>query len=416
MFITFFSSMIPRKNYNIHSGGTQMKKKLLFMSVVALFLCLAALPALAYGISGTATGSVDIRYENLQFAPVTGTSFTEGMVPWYCSVKLSPQNDKEWQSYYSTDVGRFTQVRVVLYRLNGSLYGGTAWQSYWRTLSAKGYDKVREASFSDGGLVQLPAGNYRISLETLWNGATGENYTTVCSNDFVVNPKPTPLPTATPAPQYATVTLLHQASGTGQILYQMDITAMPGNQNFYPAWAHQDYSLVSNSCVQLYVQANNHYYVTFLYAKNNITPQPTRVPTPVPTPRPTPKPTRVPTPRPATPEPGQAYDPENPFLYGIREYDYCMAPEYCVDPEQEPWNYCYLYSKASDINGRNMGRYDKGQVVKVIKYNGGNHGKWNYCYVMTKDNKLGYMHDYALKPIEESQVYYNMYILNNGVK
>ena len=97
---------------------------------------------------------------------------------------------------------------------------------------------------------------------------------------------------------------------------------------------------------------------------------------------------------------GNSYDPNNPFLYGIEDYEHCLAPEYRVDPLQKPWNYCYLYSEASDINGRNMGKYEKGVVVKVIEYYGGNHGKFNYCYVITQDDKLGYMHDYALQPVD----------------
>ncbi|MBQ4640934.1 MAG: hypothetical protein IJB69_10540 [Clostridia bacterium] len=47
-----------------------------------------------------------------------------------------------------------------------------------------------------------------------------------------------------------------------------------------------------------------------------------------------------------------------------------------------------------------MGKYEKGVVVKVIEYYGGNHGKFNYCYVITQDDKLGYMHDYALQPVD----------------
>jgi hypothetical protein len=97
------------------------------------------------------------------------------------------------------------------------------------------------------------------------------------------------------------------------------------------------------------------------------------------------------------------------------DYVPCRAPEYVIY-STEPYGYCYLYSEASDNTGINLGRYNNFNRVKVINYNGGQEGKWNYCFVITRDNKLGYMHDYALKPIEESQVYYNLYILNNGVK
>lgn len=397
-----------------------MKKKLFLIPLAVLLLCVAAVPALASGLSGNAAGSADLRYNNMQFAPVSGSSFTEGNIPWYCSVQLSPGGDKEWSSYYSTDIGRFDKVRVVLYRLNSSSYWGV-WQSYYKTLSTESYAKLRSVYFSDGGVVNLPAGSYRISLEALWDGATGENFTVVRTNDFVVNPrpaatatpKPTPRPTATPTPrpQLATVTLVHRLSSTGQVLYQIDVQAPSGYQTFYPYWGSNEYDLITSPNVSLYLYPNGHYYVYFEYAPKYVAP--TAAPTPVPTPRPTPKPTAVPTPRPAIPTPGYTYDPQNPFLYGIQEYDYCLAPEYCVDPDADPMNYCYLYSKASDINGRNMGRYEKGETVKVINYYGGNHGKWNYCYVITKDNKLGYMHDYALKPIEESP-YYQQMILNQN--
>ena len=69
---------------------------------------------------------------------------------------------------------------------------------------------------------------------------------------------------------------------------------------------------------------------------------------------------------------------------------------YVVD-STSPYGYCYLYSKASDSSGRNLGRYDNYETVKVIEYYGGQQGKYNYCYVITHDNKLGYIHDYSLR-------------------
>lgn len=70
---------------------------------------------------------------------------------------------------------------------------------------------------------------------------------------------------------------------------------------------------------------------------------------------------------------------------------------YVVDSDS-PKGYCYLYSIASDCNGRNLGRYDNGERVYVLDYYGGQEGKYNYCYVETQDGKTGYMHDYALTP------------------
>lgn len=46
--------------------------------------------------------------------------------------------------------------------------GNGMWQAYCTTLSSADYAKVRTVSFSDGGVVYLPAGHYRISPETLW--------------------------------------------------------------------------------------------------------------------------------------------------------------------------------------------------------------------------------------------------------
>lgn len=68
-------------------------------------------------------------------------------------------------------------MRVVLYRMINIIHTGNGiWQAYCTTLSSANYNNLRNVSFSDGGVVYLPAGNYRISPETLWNGAAGNNY------------------------------------------------------------------------------------------------------------------------------------------------------------------------------------------------------------------------------------------------
>lgn len=54
--------------------------------------------------------------------------------------------------------------------------GNGMWQAYCTTLSSANYNNLRNVSFSDGGVVYLPAGHYKISLETLWNGSAGNNY------------------------------------------------------------------------------------------------------------------------------------------------------------------------------------------------------------------------------------------------
>ncbi|MCI5565918.1 MAG: hypothetical protein MR400_09570 [Clostridiales bacterium] len=68
-------------------------------------------------------------------------------------------------------------------------------------------------------------------------------------------------------------------------------------------------------------------------------------------------------------------------------------PLYVVE-SYSPNGYCYLYDQASDVYGRNLGRYNNGATVRVIDYYGGN----GYCYVYTSDGKLGYIHDYVLTP------------------
>jgi hypothetical protein len=72
-------------------------------------------------------------------------------------------------------------------------------------------------------------------------------------------------------------------------------------------------------------------------------------------------------------------------------------PEYVVESYQ-PNGYCYLYDKPSDVNGRNLGRHDNGEIVKVISYDQ-QHG---YYFVVCSNGKTGYIHDYALKPYEDT--------------
>lgn len=57
-------------------------------------------------------------------------------------------------------------------------------------------------------------------------------------------------------------------------------------------------------------------------------------------------------------------------------------------------SYCYLYSKASSSSSdsRNLGRYDNGEWVYVVDFEGEN----GYCYVFTQDGKTGFMAKSAL--------------------
>lgn len=57
-------------------------------------------------------------------------------------------------------------------------------------------------------------------------------------------------------------------------------------------------------------------------------------------------------------------------------------------------SYCYLYTKASSSSSdtRNQGRYDNGEWVYVVDYEGEN----GYSYVFTQDGKTGFMATSAL--------------------
>ncbi len=72
-------------------------------------------------------------------------------------------------------------------------------------------------------------------------------------------------------------------------------------------------------------------------------------------------------------------------------------PEYVVECF-EPYGYCYLYDRPSDVYGRNLGRYNNGEIVKVISYE---HS--GYYFVVCANGKTGYIHDYALRPYEDTQ-------------
>ena len=66
---------------------------------------------------------------------------------------------------------------------------------------------------------------------------------------------------------------------------------------------------------------------------------------------------------------------------------------YVVD-SQSPKGYCYLYSNPSSLDeiSRNLGRYDNGEYVYVIEYDGD-----GYCRVQTQDGKTGYIGAKALR-------------------
>lgn len=71
-------------------------------------------------------------------------------------------------------------------------------------------------------------------------------------------------------------------------------------------------------------------------------------------------------------------------------------PEYVVE-SFEPNGYCYLYDKPSDVHGKNLGRHENGEIVKVIGYE---HSGW--YFVICSNEKTGYVHDYVLRPYAET--------------
>ena len=57
-------------------------------------------------------------------------------------------------------------------------------------------------------------------------------------------------------------------------------------------------------------------------------------------------------------------------------------------------SYCYLYSNPSSLDevSRNLGRYDNGEWVYVVDYEGEN----GYSFVFTQDGETGFMATSAL--------------------
>ena len=72
-------------------------------------------------------------------------------------------------------------------------------------------------------------------------------------------------------------------------------------------------------------------------------------------------------------------------------YYYDGYPEYIVQ-SYSPNGYCYLYDQASSVNGKNLGRYNNGEIVKVIDWYGGN----GYAFVICANNDVGYINQNSL--------------------
>ncbi len=72
-------------------------------------------------------------------------------------------------------------------------------------------------------------------------------------------------------------------------------------------------------------------------------------------------------------------------------------PAYRVE-STSPNGYCYLYDKPSSVTGRNLGRHNNGEIVKVINNDAGN----GYYFVICQNGKTGYILGRALTPVEDT--------------
>ena len=72
---------------------------------------------------------------------------------------------------------------------------------------------------------------------------------------------------------------------------------------------------------------------------------------------------------------------------------YDNYPQYVVE-SYSPNGYCYQYDKPSDIKGRNLGRHNNGEIVKVIDWDADK----NFAYVICSNGKVGYIRKTSLVP------------------
>lgn len=94
---------------------------------------------------------------------------------------------------------------------------------------------------------------------------------------------------------------------------------------------------------------------------------------------------------------------ESGYSYGNNDtYD---NDTYVVESFQ-PNGYCYLYDQPSDVYGQNLGRHENGELVTVIEYDARNGG---YYRVICSNGKVGYIHEYALRPVYQKRAGYEVY-------
>ena len=81
-------------------------------------------------------------------------------------------------------------------------------------------------------------------------------------------------------------------------------------------------------------------------------------------------------------------------------HDYALTPltranaDWYVVASTKPNGYCYLYSEPSSSNGRNLGRYDNGELVEIIDWDASD----NYAYVRCeRTGDYGYIRKTSLE-------------------
>lgn len=72
---------------------------------------------------------------------------------------------------------------------------------------------------------------------------------------------------------------------------------------------------------------------------------------------------------------------------------YDNYPQYVVE-SYSPNGYCYQYDKPSSVTGRNLGRHNNGEIVKVIDW----YASDEYCYTICSNGKVGYIRKNQLTP------------------
>lgn len=77
---------------------------------------------------------------------------------------------------------------------------------------------------------------------------------------------------------------------------------------------------------------------------------------------------------------------------------YDNYPQYVVE-SYSPNGYCYLYSKPSDIKGRNLGPHTNGEIVKAIDWDADK----TFALVICSNGKVGYIRKTSLVPYAKTQ-------------